>query len=123
MHIIVDVSKKRLFLKEGEKVVFNFPIGIGRFGSPTPLGVFSIISKIDDPQATYVNGEMYGAGCLNLSLWADGRPYAIHGTNEPGSIGRAKSSGCIRLHDDDFKQLFEVAYIGMQVIITMSPDA
>jgi lipoprotein-anchoring transpeptidase ErfK/SrfK len=43
--------------------------------------------------------------------------YRIHGTNEPSSIGKAASSGCIRMLNDDVTELFKLVKIGSEVTV------
>jgi lipoprotein-anchoring transpeptidase ErfK/SrfK len=66
----------------------------------------------------------FGPGAIGVSAysnvltgWTQGGPVAIHGTNEPWSIGRAVSNGCIRLPNDTLRKLFAVAVAGTPVII------
>ena len=67
-----------------------------------------------DPKARkWMNGQPGGPdnplGARALYLFADGRDtlYRIHGTNEPHTIGKAVSSGCIRMLNQDVAELFE----------------
>jgi lipoprotein-anchoring transpeptidase ErfK/SrfK len=41
--------------------------------------------------------------------------YGIHGTNVPGSIGKAASHGCIRMRNHDVEELFELVGVGVTV--------
>jgi lipoprotein-anchoring transpeptidase ErfK/SrfK len=43
--------------------------------------------------------------------------YRIHGTNQPWTIGKAMSSGCIRMANDDVRHLYEQVDIGTRVIV------
>ena len=52
-----------------------------------------------------------------LTGWAQGGPIAIHGTNEPWSIGKAVSNGCIRLPNRILRRLFPQALNGTPVLI------
>jgi lipoprotein-anchoring transpeptidase ErfK/SrfK len=52
-----------------------------------------------------------------LTGWAQGGPIAIHGTNQPWSIGHSVSNGCIRLPNDVLRRLFAAAPAGTPVII------
>jgi lipoprotein-anchoring transpeptidase ErfK/SrfK len=54
-----------------------------------------------------------GVAALTLN---DGT-YAIHGTNRPSSIGRFVSHGCIRMYNEDIRQLYRLARIGTPVIV------
>jgi lipoprotein-anchoring transpeptidase ErfK/SrfK len=55
-----------------------------------------------------------GAAALTLS----GGEYAIHGTNNPGSIGGFVSYGCIRMHNQDIVDLYQRIGVGTPVIVT-----
>jgi len=52
-----------------------------------------------------------------LTGWAQGGPVAIHGTNEPWSIGRAVSNGCIRLPNATLERIYPWAPAGTPVIV------
>jgi lipoprotein-anchoring transpeptidase ErfK/SrfK len=58
-------------------------------------------------------------GARALYLYRDGRDtlYRIHGTNEPESIGRSVSSGCIRLINQDVVDLYERVPLGAAVVV------
>jgi lipoprotein-anchoring transpeptidase ErfK/SrfK len=43
--------------------------------------------------------------------------YAIHGTNEPGSIGHFVSHGCIRMYNEDILDLYRRAHVGTEVVV------
>jgi lipoprotein-anchoring transpeptidase ErfK/SrfK len=51
-------------------------------------------------------------------LVLDGGDYAIHGTNNPGSIGGFVSHGCIRMYNQDVTDLYDRVGIGTPVIVT-----
>jgi lipoprotein-anchoring transpeptidase ErfK/SrfK len=73
----------------------------------TPNGEFTIINKQVNP------GGPFGALWMGLS-----KPhYGIHGTNDPGSIGRQVSHGCIRMFNKDVLQLSELVPVGTRVTI------
>jgi lipoprotein-anchoring transpeptidase ErfK/SrfK len=71
----------------------------------------------------WVNGQPGGPdnplGARALYLFANGADtlYRIHGTNDPRSIGKAVSSGCIRLLNEDIAELYELVKRGTKVIV------
>ena len=71
----------------------------------------------------WANGQPGGPdnplGARALYLYAGGKDtlYRIHGTNEPQSIGKSVSSGCIRMLNEDVAELFEKVDIGTKVIV------
>lgn len=105
--IIVDLSDRNLYLLDGNRVVRQFPVGIGKMLTKTPTGEFTIVNKQANP------GGPYGAFWMGLS-----KPhYGIHGTNDPSSIGREVSLGCVRMYNTDVVQLAELVPIRTRVTI------
>lgn len=105
--IIVDLSDIRLYLLDGDVVVRGFPVGIGKMVTRTPSGEFRVINKQPNP------GGPFGAFWMGLS-----KPhYGIHGTNDPASIGRMVSHGCIRMYNQDVIELSTLVPIGTRVTI------
>ncbi|WML31057.1 L,D-transpeptidase family protein [Neobacillus sp. OS1-32] len=105
--IQVSVSKRRLSLFHNGRLMRIFPIAVGKMLTRTPPGEFVIVNRQINP------GGPYGVMWLTLSKHG----YGIHGTNDPGSIGKAVSHGCIRMYNRDVLQLAEIVPNGAQVII------
>jgi len=105
--IVVSLSKKQLSLLQNNTIQKRFPIAIGKKQTPTPVGHFTIINKAAGP------GGVYGAYWLGLDL----PHYGIHGTNNPSSIGKEISNGCIRMHNSDIMEVAGKISIGTGVII------
>lgn len=107
--IHIDVEQKCLTLFENNQQVARFPIATGAAQTPTPLGVFHINRRF--------SGQMSGFGTCFLGLdvpWGD---YGIHGTNQPESIGRNASHGCIRMRVADAERLYALVPNGTPVVI------
>jgi lipoprotein-anchoring transpeptidase ErfK/SrfK len=119
--IHADVSSRTLVLRRGSRVVHRLRVAVGRPGSPTPTGHFSVTDKI--------SGERFGPyyGCCILALsatqphtppgWTGGNRMAIHGTDAPSSIGTAASAGCLRAGDEALNALVERVPVGTPVVI------
>lgn len=138
--IVINLAEMRLyFYNNGGRTVNTYPIGIGREGEDTPIGVLKIIQHIPNP--TWYSPESIriarakegidipkvvppgpdnplGKFAMRLS-----KPtYLIHGTNDPlGGIGRRSSSGCIRLYPEDIEKLFGMVPNGANVYIINEP--
>jgi lipoprotein-anchoring transpeptidase ErfK/SrfK len=118
--IVVDLSSRRLTFLRDAHPVLQAPVAVGAPATPTPTGRYYVNQKllpIDD------RGP-YGPGAIGISAfspvlttWAQGGPVAIHGTNEPWSIGRSVSNGCIRLHNPVLRRLFAATPPGTPVLI------
>jgi len=107
--IVVDKTNHRLALVSGPVVLREYPVGLG--GERTPVGTFRISEKVRNPRGKRP-GE-YGTRGMVLEHTS----YAIHGTNDPDSIGRDESLGCVRMHNDDIEDLFELVPLGTPVTI------
>lgn len=105
--IEVSVSNRTLTLKENSAVRKIYPIAVGRMLFYTPVGDFVIVNRQPNP------GGPYGTMWLTLSK----RSYGIHGTNDPSSIGKAVSKGCIRMQNTAVNELASIVPNGTAVFI------
>jgi L,D-transpeptidase ErfK/SrfK len=118
--VIVSILDRKLAVLDNGAVLRTFPVAVGAEASPSPTGEFAIVSRLTDP-TYYHAGVVIPAGGSNplgprwVGLSKSG--YGIHGTNAPGSIGKAVSHGCIRLRNRDIVQLFAMVEIGDTVEI------
>jgi lipoprotein-anchoring transpeptidase ErfK/SrfK len=108
--IVVSIPDRKLALVENGEVVRIYPIAVGAPVSPSPVGTFSIVTRVSNP-TYYRPGKVVGPGAANPigTRWIglNLKGYGIHGTDDPRSIGQARSHGCIRLRNADVEQLFE----------------
>jgi hypothetical protein len=99
--IQADLSRRRVMLMRGARVVRSFPAAIGAAVSPTPIGRFSVTDPISTGDASGPFGwYAFGLSGHQPNLppgWSGGDQLAIHGTNDPASIGTAASAGCLRV--------------------------
>ncbi|WP_240463497.1 L,D-transpeptidase [Paenibacillus apiarius] len=109
LRIVVDKKRHRLAVVSGNIIVRNYKVGLG--GKRTPEGQFQITEKVVDPNGSSTGD--FGSRGMTLS----DSLYAIHGTNEPDSIGRDRSLGCIRMLREDVEELFDMVPIGTEVSI------
>jgi L,D-transpeptidase ErfK/SrfK len=84
----------------------SYPVAIGKPSTPTPLGNYSIIEKIKN------RGGPFGARWMRFY-----GGYGIHGTNNPSSIGKAVSNGCVRMYNSDVIDLYDKVSYGTPVRI------
>ena len=127
--ILIQTSERSLYLVTGEGRAIKYPVGVGRSGRQW-FGTTRIVSKHIKPAWKppvslrgnrspdfYIESgspkNPMGAAALVL---ADSE-LAIHGTNNPGSIGGWVSAGCIRMHNKDIMDLFERVAVGTKVVM------
>src|SRR5690242_1857638 len=108
--VLVSIPDRKLALLKDGRVVKVYRVAVGSSLSPSPSGEFAIVARITNP--TYYHphvvipaGENSPIGTRWVGLNRKG--YGIHGTNEPRSIGRAASHGCIRMSNRDISHFFE----------------
>jgi hypothetical protein len=110
LEIIVDKANRRLALVSGNVILRNYEVGLG--GDRTPEGTFVITEKVRNPNGRE-DGE-FGSRGMTLS----DSDYAIHGTNDPDSIGKDESLGCVRMAKEDLEELYDMTPLGTRVTIT-----
>lgn len=122
----IEVNKKEneLYVFRGDQLVKIFSVGTGREASMTPVGEFTIVNKLEKP---WYSGKgipggspdnPLGSHWLGLSVpGTNGTLYGLHGTNDPTSIGKYVSLGCIRMHNSDVQWLYDMVPIGTVVHI------
>jgi lipoprotein-anchoring transpeptidase ErfK/SrfK len=123
--VLVSITDRKLAVLEDGKVIGTFSVSVGAALSPSPTGEFQIVNRLRNP--TYYHpgtvippgpGNPIGPRWIGLSQ----RGFGIHGTNQPRSIGRAASHGCIRLSNGDVVRLFQMVDVGDTVSIRSERD-
>ena len=118
--IVVSIPDRKLAIVERGRVKKVYRVAVGAKWSPSPAGEFHIVNKAMAPVYRH-KGKVVAAGADNPlgSRWMglDSPHYGIHGTNQPDSIGRAASHGCIRMATHDVQELFAMARVGDAVEI------
>jgi len=126
--IVVESGERSLYLITGKDQALKYPVGVGRSGQQW-FGTTRIASKhirpAWKPPASlrgkrspdfYIEGgsprNPMGAAALVLV----DNELAIHGTNNPGSIGGLVSAGCIRMHNRDITDLYGRVRVGTRVV-------
>jgi lipoprotein-anchoring transpeptidase ErfK/SrfK len=128
--ILVRQSERHLYFVRGDGTAIRYPVAVGKPGKQW-LGWARVDGKHvepawgppdevkrDNPRLPDVipGGSPHnpmGARALTL----DRGEYAIHGTNRPGSIGTFASYGCIRMYNQDIKDLFGRVNVGATVVV------
>ncbi len=127
--IIIDTAHAFLYLTLGDGKALRYGIGVGRQGF-TWSGIETLSRKSEWPDwippAEMIARQPYlprwvGGGPGNplgaRALYLGNTDYRIHGTNNPGSIGKHVSSGCIRMRDADVIDLYDRVSVGTKVVV------
>ena len=118
--LVVDRETFTLTVWKGPRPIHRFPVGLGTGQTPTPVGLFYLASLLEPP----VEGTIYGDYAYGLSGysevvtdWEGGGIVGLHGTNDPSSIGRRASHGCIRMRNEDIARLVDLLPLGTPILI------
>ena len=134
--LIVNTGERALFRILAEGLAMRYPVAVGKEGHDW-AGIAEVGRKVRWPTwtppaamiarkpelAKWANGMPGGPenplGARALYLYDKGRDtlFRIHGTNEPASIGRAASSGCIRMLNAHIEGIYEATPLGTKVIV------
>ena len=119
--IDIDLSRRSMTLRHFGRSYRRMTIAVGAAATPTPTGRYAVTDRLrtGSPTSPY--------GCCVLALngrqpnvpqdWEGGDRLAIHGTNNPESIGSAASLGCLRAGTEDMRLLMARVPLGTPVRI------
>jgi lipoprotein-anchoring transpeptidase ErfK/SrfK len=127
--LVIDTSNTYLYLVLGGGQAMRYGIGVGREGF-TWAGA-ERVSKMSEwpdwhPPAEMIERQPYlprfmaggeGNPLGARALYLGKTLYRIHGTNQPSTIGKYVSSGCIRLTNDDIQDLYSRVQVGTRVVV------
>jgi lipoprotein-anchoring transpeptidase ErfK/SrfK len=128
--IVVRTNERRLYYVIGGGEAIRYPVGVGRAGKQwsgtayingkyiKPDWAPPAVVRHDHPNLPKVvpggsPRNPMGVAAMSLSVGE----YAIHGTNQPGSIGNFVSYGCIRMFNEDIKDLYSRVSVGTRVVV------
>jgi lipoprotein-anchoring transpeptidase ErfK/SrfK len=128
--IVVKTNQRRLYYVLGNGKAIRYPVGVGRAGMrwagttfidgkyikpgwSAPASIRKDYSRLPAVVPGGSSRNPMGAAALTLA----GDEYAIHGTNNPGSVGRFVSHGCIRMYNSDIMDLYRRVGFGTRVVV------
>jgi lipoprotein-anchoring transpeptidase ErfK/SrfK len=129
--IVVKTSQRRLYYVLGDGKAIRYPVGVGRSGMrwsgtvyidgkyirpawEAPESIRKDYSRLPLVIPSGSRHNPMGAAAMTLS---GGGQYAIHGTNNPGSVGHFVSHGCIRMYNSDIMDLYRRVSYGTRVVV------
>lgn len=122
--IVINPHYNTLDIYYQNETLKNLSCATGKASTPSPQGCFTISNKCVNPYYSKTNcpggdpNNPLGKRWMGLSVpGTGGSTYGIHGTNDESSIGNNASHGCIRMHNADVEEVYDVLPIGTTVII------
>jgi len=122
---VVDLGDRRVYLYQGEQLLVDYAIAVGRRHWETPTGEFQVIEKQENPVWRHpFTRELVPPGATNplgthwVGFWTNGtHQIGFHGTNDTEAIGQAVSHGCIRMRNGDVQALYALMPLGSTVTV------
>jgi lipoprotein-anchoring transpeptidase ErfK/SrfK len=139
--LVLDRRRRLLLVIDRGQELRRFPVAVGRPGWETPVGQFEVIERVVNPVWKHpATGQLVPAGPENplgsrwIGFYRDCRGHrgfngraglavqgcastGFHGTPNRRSIGQAVSHGCVRLYDEQVRELFELVSMGTPVTV------
>jgi lipoprotein-anchoring transpeptidase ErfK/SrfK len=129
--VVVRTNERRLYLVMGDGKALRYKIGVGRAGRQwagrtfvqgkhvNPNWIPPPAVRKDKPKLPGLVPAGSPQNPLGVrALTLSGGNYAIHGTNDPGSIGGFVSYGCIRMYNHDILDFYDRVTVGTPVVVT-----
>lgn len=120
--IEIDKTFNRMYLKNGNEVIKEYPVSTGKSETQTPLGLFIVKTRYPFPTWFHKGAVIPGGSPENYlgSRWLgfDKPQFGIHGTIFPEYIGQSVSKGCVRMKNEDVEELYEIIPVGTMVMIS-----
>ena len=119
VEVHVDLSRHWLTVQKRGQVLFGTRTATGAASSPTPVGEYFVTDRIPF-SGGYLGTFAFGISGIQPHLpagWSGGNQLAIHGTNDPSSIGTSASAGCMRVSERTLARLKPLLRLGTPVIV------
>ena len=102
VYVMVDISEQKMIVRVDGAVVHEFAVSTGRKGYSTPTGAYGVTRMYRK-----YHSKKYDGAPMPHSIFFHGG-YAIHGTTDIKRLGKIASHGCVRLHPDNARTLFNL---------------
>jgi lipoprotein-anchoring transpeptidase ErfK/SrfK len=119
IRVEVDLSRHLVTVRKLGDVLFRASAATGASSSPTPVGDYFVTDRV-----AFSGGALgtfaFGISGIQPRLpagWSGGNQLAIHGTNQPSSIGTSASAGCVRVSEATLAKLKPLLGYGTPVVV------
>jgi lipoprotein-anchoring transpeptidase ErfK/SrfK len=111
----VNLSKRQVTAYQGEAKIKTYKIAVGRAGWETPTGSYRVAQRVKSPAwKNPFTGDVIKGGSRDnplgqywIGFWTNGKDWSgFHGTPHRETVGQAVSHGCLRMYNEDIKELF-----------------
>ncbi|MDQ3986685.1 MAG: L,D-transpeptidase [Actinomycetota bacterium] len=116
-----DLSSHVISVMRLDREIMRFPATTGAPNSPTPVGRYFVTDRVAIAPGNSFGSYAFGLSGIQPNLpagWSGGDQLAIHGTDDPSSIGTSASAGCLRVSEHALDRLKPLLALGTPVVIT-----
>jgi lipoprotein-anchoring transpeptidase ErfK/SrfK len=120
VRVEVDLSAHTVTVRRFGRVLVRARGATGAPASPTPVGEYFVTDRVPFSAGSALGSFAFGISGIQPRLpagWSGGDQLAIHGTNDPSSIGRNVSAGCVRVSESTLARLRPLLRYGTPVIV------
>ena len=115
--IRIDLSERRLEVRDKGKLALRTTVAVGAPGMTTPLGVFYVVARYV-PENSFLGSFAFETSAYSsLSDWPGGGIVGIHGTSLPHLLGQAVSHGCVRVANEAILKMSRLVPVGTPIRI------
>jgi lipoprotein-anchoring transpeptidase ErfK/SrfK len=123
--LVIKRNLRKLYVYQGDSLHASYPVAVGKPGMETPIGKFKVIEMLKNPDWTDpATGKVVPPSPNNplgerwIAFWNVGREYiGFHGTPNRASIGKAVSSGCVRMYNEHVLELYDMVKLDTPVLV------
>jgi hypothetical protein len=119
--VTVDLSQHTVRVYRSGNLRYRVRAATGASSSPTPPGDYVVTDRVPFAAGGALGSFAFGLSGIQARLpagWSGGNQLAIHGTDEPWSIGRSVSAGCVRVSEWSLSRFEPLLRLGTPVIVT-----
>jgi len=120
VEVHVDLSRHWISVTKFGRLQFGLRAATGAGSSPTPVGEYFVTDRIPFAVGGSLGSFAFGISGIQPRLpagWSGGNQLAIHGTNDPSSIGTNASAGCMRVSERGLDRLMPLLRLGTPIIV------
>jgi lipoprotein-anchoring transpeptidase ErfK/SrfK len=118
--VSVDLSQHTVRVYQHGQLRYRVAAATGSAWSPTPTGDYVVTDRVPFGSGSALGSFAFGISGIQPRLpagWSGGNQLAIHGTNDPSSIGRSVSAGCVRVSEWSLAHFEPLLQLGTPVLI------
>lgn len=125
IRLVLRIGERKVYVYRGDSLNATYAVAVGKTGWETPIGTFKITAMVQNPGWTNpFTGEIISPGADSplgerwIEFWTDGNNViGFHGTPDRDSVGQAASHGCVRMLNEDIRELYKVVQLGTSVAV------